>query len=360
MLKRIVYKWLRAKKIPRYYAIKLSDQIVTEFFNYRFSFKQKMWALRHGFLPSKIISYGLNNKNIGYYVSDFDYYRSYPINKQFQHWINDKLTTYFILKPFSIHLPKIYCLINRTQQIVSIDNQDHIIIKNIEDILQLLHQKNRLALKPNGSSLGAGFFKLECNADQYYLNGVCHSKNDLLLKLSSLKNYLVSEYIVNHKALDKIYDQSTNTVRIMVIQPNEHAVKAVHGYMRFGTSKTGAVDNINAGGISATINMKTGNFSRPKMFLNNSMQDISCHPDTNHPLTGTIPNWEEIKKGVLEIALYLSPLSYMGFDVAVTDDGFKIIEINSHQAISTYQSYEPLYKSPQAGEFFKILCKKSL
>jgi len=40
-----------------------------------------------------------------------------------------------------------------------------------------------------------------------------------------------------------------------------------------------------------------------------------------------------------ELCRYISPLEYLGFDVVMTDSGFKILEINTHQDLHRYPTY---------------------
>lgn len=52
------------------------------------------------------------------------------------------------------------------------------------------------------------------------------------------------------------------------------------------------------------------------------------HPDTGLLIEGFIPNWSFVKTKVVEMANELSQLEYFGFDVAITEDGIKLPEIN--------------------------------
>ena len=55
------------------------------------------------------------------------------------------------------------------------------------------------------------------------------------------------------------------------------------------------------------------------------------HPDTGTLLEGVLPNWDHIKDGVLKVSKQIPQLEYLGFDIAITKNGFKILEINIHQ-----------------------------
>jgi glutathione synthase/RimK-type ligase-like ATP-grasp enzyme len=55
---------------------------------------------------------------------------------------------------------------------------------------------------------------------------------------------------------------------------------------------------------------------------------------------------------LVEISQHLAPLTYLGYDIAITDDGFKIIDINSHQGIRMFQVYGPLLRENIAADYF--------
>lgn len=70
-------------------------------------------------------------------------------------------------------------------------------------------------------------------------------------------------------------------------------------------------------------------------------------------LSGKIPNYDELKTSVLGIASLLNNVEYMGFDIGITDTGFKIMEINSHPGINTSQVFCPFYKNELVKDYFK-------
>lgn len=79
------------------------------------------------------------------------------------------------------------------------------------------------------------------------------------------------------------------------------------------------------------------------------------HPDSNRCLTGLeIPNFACVKNKILEIANTISYLRWIGFDVAITEDGFKIIETNSLSSLID-QECEGYLKDDRLRFLFKGL-----
>ena len=101
-----------------------------------------------------------------------------------------------------------------------------------------------------------------------------------------------------------------------------------NAYMRFGSKKTGAVDNMGAGGMFVQVDIDTGNYHSAKIITDNSIKECPRHPDTDVLMEGTIPHWESVKETVLKVAASIPQLEYFGFDVAVTEEGIKFPEIN--------------------------------
>src|SRR5699024_196046 len=87
----------------------------------RTSLKQKIWAYKRGFLSSRILDYGINNDNFQSYLSDIDYYKMFPMNGKYAYWINDKLTTKYILEEYGEYLPDYFYTIKNGEILPSIN-----------------------------------------------------------------------------------------------------------------------------------------------------------------------------------------------------------------------------------------------
>lgn len=55
------------------------------------------WALSQGFLADSAYWYGLDEHNTSDYLTDYDYYRIWPLNDWARIWVNDKLTLKHLL-----------------------------------------------------------------------------------------------------------------------------------------------------------------------------------------------------------------------------------------------------------------------
>ena len=52
-----------------------------------------------------------------------------------------------------------------------------------------------------------------------------------------------------------------------------------------------------------------------------------------------------MKKGVIDICRFMPELEYLSFNIAIPDDGFKIIEINIHQDLHKVAEHSEEFKS---------------
>ena len=92
------------------------------------------------------------------------------------------------------------------------------------------------------------------------------------------------------------------------------------------------------------VDMETGEYGNGMQIKDHQFIRIDTHPDTGTALHGVIPNWEFIKRRLVDISSYLCQLEYLGFDVVCTPEGFVLLEINSHQDLHRLRYYDPRVK----------------
>ncbi len=153
-------------------------------------------------------------------------------------------------------------------------------------------------------------------------------------------SYLVTDFIVLIAALYKIYYKSVNTVRVMVFNEHGYDPKIMQTYMRIGSSKSGYTDNVAYGGVCVMINRETGEMYNPEQLIDHKYISCEKHPDTGSEIKGIVPNWEYMCDNLLKVCRSLPELEYLGFDIAITDTGFQIIEINIHQDLHKVGSFD--------------------
>jgi len=317
-----------------YLSVRWIGEVVNDFFtNKNATFKEKRWAYKHGFQSYRLAQYGITPENHLNFISDFEYKWIRHINGKYRAWFEDKITLKYILSDFKECFPGYYyhiALKNGKNKIIPMMDCPDDFGASYEDVFRLAQDKKILALKPDEGSHGEGFFKLTHGDGKYYLNDVEATEERIKDLLSNVENqYLITEYIQSHPDIKRIYPDAVNTVRLTVFKKDGKTPYIGNGYIRFGSIRTGVVDNIGAGGIGAELDVKTGRFYNAQT-IENGAKLVPCemHPDTGVKLEGYLPNWEMVKLKILEIAASVPQMEYFGFDIALTEDGIKFPEIN--------------------------------
>lgn len=316
----------------------------------RTSFKEKLWAYRRGFLSGRIPDYGLDATNYKDYLSDWAYFRMYPLNDStYSAWIDDKLTTRLVLTKYRQFLPRNYFSIEKGQLLPSVDQKE----AGMEGLFGILREQGALALKREAGSFGRGFLKLEAKGGGYLINGQAVSRDELQDRIRTLEGYLVTEFIQPNPSIAEVYPRVVSTIRLMIIKDEGQPAVLANAFIRFGTDQSGEVDNAATGIIAALLERTSGRYDGGLEIRTDGIRALETHPDTGVRIQGTIPGWSTMVAEVLAMADYLGKLSWLGFDIVVTEDSFRVLEINSHQNIRTLQYFYPLLKDNPAEAFLK-------
>ncbi len=365
LIRCLVASYLKRKGIHHGYIRKMTTNgLIKDWKESKKPLKDKIWAVKRGFYPSRIDLWGLNDDNYTRYLSDFNYRKLFPLNNNFQIWLDDKLTTRYVFQDSRIKdfMPRYYLYIENDGNYSYLMDFDKQIPKDSNALLNLLRQEKVLALKPLAGSLGIGFIRLEIKHDEIYANNelLSHEKYEELK--NSLRGYIVTEYCHQHSQLDRVWPNSECTLRMIMAKFKDKygggETKAILSYARFGTSLSSTTSNMSQGGVGVTFDFETGIlndvFYRKKGFDKDGQTKHEAHPDTHVKLGGQkLPNWDIVKKGLYDIVNYFSTLEYFGLDVIITDDGFKICEINSLPGLDIEQvMFGPILENDVARRFY--------
>lgn len=130
---------------------------------------------------------------------------------------------------------------------------------------------------------------------------------------------LMMEQCVSGEAtLQAFHPQSLNTIRIAMFTDGKSEVRTMWAVLRTGNNHS-CIDNTHGGGISSLIDVNTGTI----------ISDGQCdgkiyekHPVSAIPFKGfRIPYWEDIIHICKEAAVKYENTYFVGWDVAVWDDG---------------------------------------
>ncbi len=344
-----------SRKGTRFFMQKLWLQSIKDDFhnNGDVRFNKKLWAWRRGFLSFRIHQYELTNDNYKDFLSDYDYMWLNRINGNYQIYLNDKATFRYFLSDYKELLPKYYFLLYKgVGGTVVYGMPDYLESNNqldINHIISLLKKEKMLALKRSSGLHGKGFYRLEYKEENFFINGAMIDEKDLIHKIMNLQhNYIVTEYLVMIPELRRIYPDSANTLRMVVVNDTTNNPVIKQCYMRIGSSKSNYTDNIAFGGIVVDVDLEDGSYEEGEILVNHFYVKCKTHPDTKVEIKGYIPNWDGVCSKILEVAKAIPEMEYMGFDVVISDTGLKILEINIYPDLHKVSNF-----SDDMSDYFK-------
>ena len=156
-------------------------------------------------------------------------------------------------------------------------------------------------------------------------------------RLTSSGKWILEELIVQDEKLAVFNSTSVNTVRIPSFI-NKSGFQILKPFFRMGRHGF-VIDNAGAGGVFSIIDEKTGEL------LTDGIDEYGVsfekHPDSNIPIKGyVIPRWSELLSLAETIHRTIAYYPYVGWDFALTNDGWVLIEGNWGQFISEFADKE--------------------
>ena len=316
---------------------------------------------RRGFQVTDWKILRLTEENYRSFLSSKQYSSFHPINGYYTKLIDDKITIKYILSGTELakYTPDYFYLIDESGHIFPM--MDVPVRKEayeVADVLSLLKSHRVLAVKLVTGSIGRGFYKCEYRDAKLYTNGKEMSESEFSAFVAGLKNYIVMEYLRPHEELASFWPGTANTMRYLLCRV-DGGYYMLKSFIRFGSRKTGEVENFNNGGVLCYID-EAGHF-RGGYIIDRSGKKLSSvyvetHPDTGKVIEGTIPLWSEVQKAAVGIAKYLPETRYLGYDFVVTDKNeVKLLEINSLTSLDSIQMDHSILETEVGKKFFSSL-----
>jgi Sugar-transfer associated ATP-grasp len=312
--------------------------------------RRQLAIWRRGFPQRQAMMYDFERYGIDAYVSEFERQRRLPrLNRGGHSLVRDKLLSYFFLREIGTPTPKVLGLIHDGRAFM-LDGH------GADDLEALLRERGRLIVKPRDGAFGRRVRLLEHSDGRTLVNG--REVADVLAAIDGPA--IVSEHVTQHAYADAVFAGSLNTIRVVCLRdPRGGEPFAVHAFHRFGTERSRPVDNISSGGLAAGIDLDTGRIgellAETGFYLppGEPPQVMPEHPDTGATVQGTVvPRWDEILAELNRTMLRLPGLNWVGWDVAVTPDGFTVVEGNGGTDI-TFQTWRPLLADERVEKIFE-------
>lgn len=209
-------------------------------------------------------------------------------------------------------------------------NREFIDIANstYEDFEKFITNKKAIFVKPNDSCSGKGLYKKIDLDNNTNIQDLYHYLKD--------NRVYAEDLIYQHPLMASLHQESINTIRITTLYANNEA-NIMYALLRIGTDHK-MVDNVGSGGIY-TVLSKDGEIICP-CWSDKTLMTYDVHPTTSTPLLGfKIPYFKEAIDLCKKASKIMPQIRYVGWDVAITENGPVIVEGNPLPGYDMAQNY---------------------
>lgn len=197
---------------------------------------------------------------------------------------------------------------------------------SFKDFKEFISGKEKIIVKPLSNCGGKGIEVVEIDKAK-----IKNEYNILKIYNTLIKNeqFLVEEYIVQHKELSRLYSGSVNSLRVISFLDDEGKAHILSTILRIGNN--GNVDNFSSGGMYTFVN-ETGEVYVPAIDEKGNI--FNEHPISKESIVGfKVPNYDKILPLIEKITKVIPSVRYVGWDLVVTQDGLIVIEGNQYPGV---------------------------
>lgn len=247
-------------------------------------------------------------------------------------YFGDKLTQAVLFKDRDIPTAEVVAY-NRGNQWLGFSGDQVISIRPaIENLLKT--DGDKLFFKPTGGQGGFGIMVLKRIGRTYYVNGEAIELPVFIQDLSK-GHFIMQRGLVQSQQMMSINPSSVNTLRVVVQKERDRMVMKTC-IIRMGR-KGKEVDNSAQGGISVKVNIDDGHVS-DLATAEHGGGILYRHPDTNKSFNEIIiNNWDILKTEIEDIGTKLIEFKNLALDIAVTEEGAKLLEYNFRYGVEHQQ-----------------------
>lgn len=188
------------------------------------------------------------------------------------------------------------------------------------NFLEMSMRVTNVFCKPNFNCMGKGIFAAHVETEE-------DAKKHFNAIIETGGRWIVEQAIKQSAEMASWNKSSVNTIRYYSFLDNEGNYNVLPHVLRTGR-KGNVVDNGGSGGIFAVVNPKTGVVYTDG--IDESGKYYSNHPDSGVTFKGwQIPHWRELCELVEKAHKEFLPRHhYVGWDWALTENGWELIEAN--------------------------------
>ncbi len=204
----------------------------------------------------------------------------------------------------------------------------------IEDIKEILNYELHCFCKLNIGFGGTSVFKLDIAQGVIQINNEKSSIMELREMVEG-RMYVMQKTIEQHPLMASLHPESVNTIRVITISNGED-VEVFNTLIRIGIGKN-VVDNVSSGNLHGGIT-DDGLLFDHMIEWSWEMKYHFRHPDSEVVFRDfLIPHFDEVKRIALEAHRSIPYFFTIGWDIAISTDGPRIIEGNPVPKLSGQQ-----------------------
>lgn len=208
--------------------------------------------------------------------------------------------------------------------------------EGFERFCEIIHTCGTAMVKPASASGGYGILKVSDEDPD-----AVRTSFDTICSIAPKEDIIIEEYVEQTPELKALHPASLNTARIVTIVDRNGEPHVIGSIFRIGRDGKN-VDNGSSGGILCDLS-ESGVIIK---CTDKAGRDYIEHPTTGHRLIGfSIPRWDEAIALVTELACRKPTIRYCGWDVALTPNGWIMIEGNESAELSVMQAFGCGYRS---------------
>ncbi len=244
---------------------------------------------------------------------------------EFDQYVNERTSTWTFQNKYKTYL-KFKEFYHRN--IIFIESE-----QNYYEFCSFVKTHEKFVYKPYNSAFGNGvrlvdstlFESLESAFNEIMKDGKC----------------VLEEIVVQAPEMSALNPSSVNTIRIPTVLTKD-GVKILYPFLRLGKNNT-FVDNGGAGGILSLIDLDTGIICATPQDEDGNRYIL--HPETKAQIIGfKIPKWKELIELAEKIAYIMPTVRYVGWDFALSVNGWVLIEGNNGGMFAGQQMLDQIGK----------------
>lgn len=196
--------------------------------------------------------------------------------------------------------------------------------------VEFAHKHPKFIVKPDNLGLGMGIHIVDTSDKDLdalfksFLNEIEVNRGKSEEAESSI---VLEELIVQDEAFEKLYPKAVNIIRITTIMI-DGAPKFLDAWLRVGMGGYD-ITAANLAELYCGVDIDTGVVATDG--FTELYGSYEFHPDTNVRFKGyQIPKWDNLLKVSKELAYVLPSVRYVGWDMALTENGWVLVEGNEN------------------------------